>query len=105
MGLSPSALSHTIRNLETRLDVRLFNRTTRSVALTETGERLLQRVRPALADLTEAVDEAGSAQDHPRARSASARRRRGRVRSSAMCCRIFWRPILTFTSNSWWTPA
>jgi DNA-binding transcriptional LysR family regulator len=65
LGLSPSALSHTIRNLETRLDVRLFNRTTRSVALTETGERLLQRVRPALADLTEAVDEAGSAQDHP----------------------------------------
>src|SRR6516164_7795985 len=48
LGLSPSALSHTVRSLEERLDLRLLNRTTRSVAPTEAGERLLERLRPAL---------------------------------------------------------
>ncbi|HEX7853503.1 MAG TPA: LysR family transcriptional regulator [Sphingobium sp.] len=65
LGVSPSALSHTIRNLETKLDVRLFNRTTRSVALTEAGEQMLRRVRPAMADLEDAVNEAASARDRP----------------------------------------
>lgn len=64
-GVSPSALSHAIRNLEKRLDVRLFNRTTRSVALTEAGEQFLRRVRPALTDLQDAVNEAGSAHERP----------------------------------------
>ncbi len=48
LGVSPSALSHTIRKLEERLGVRLFNRTTRSVAPTEAGERLLESARPGL---------------------------------------------------------
>jgi DNA-binding transcriptional LysR family regulator len=65
LGVSPSALSHTIRNLETKLNVRLFNRTTRSVALTESGERMLRRIRPAMADLEDAVNEAASARDRP----------------------------------------
>lgn len=65
LGVSPSALSHTIRNLETKLDVRLFNRTTRSVALTEAGEQLLRRIRPALTDLEDAVNEAATARDRP----------------------------------------
>jgi DNA-binding transcriptional LysR family regulator len=56
LGVAPSTLSHTIRLLEERLAVRLFNRTTRSVALTEAGERLLSRVRPAFADLDEALE-------------------------------------------------
>jgi DNA-binding transcriptional LysR family regulator len=43
LGISPSSLSHTIRSFEERLNVRLLNRTTRSVALTEAGERLLAR--------------------------------------------------------------
>ncbi|GLR47646.1 LysR family transcriptional regulator [Sphingomonas astaxanthinifaciens] len=46
LGVSPSALSHTIRKLEERLGVRLLTRTSRSVATTEPGERLLERVGP-----------------------------------------------------------
>jgi len=51
LGVSQSALSHTIRRLETRLDIRLLARTTRNVAPTEAGERLLQTIRPAFADI------------------------------------------------------
>ncbi len=46
IGVSQSALSHTIRALETRLGVRLLTRTTRSVSPTEAGERLLKTVAP-----------------------------------------------------------
>src|SRR3954454_5821254 len=46
LGVSQSALSHTIRGLEERLRVRLLTRTTRSVAPTEAGERLLQNIGP-----------------------------------------------------------
>ena len=63
--MSPSALSHTIRNLEAKLDVRLFNRTTRSVALTEAGEQFLRRVRPVMADLEDAVNEVASTRNRP----------------------------------------
>jgi DNA-binding transcriptional LysR family regulator len=56
LGLSPSALSHAIAGLETELGVRLFHRTTRSVALSDAGEHLLLRVAPALAQIAEAVE-------------------------------------------------
>ncbi len=46
LGVSQSALSHTIRGLEARLGLRLLTRTTRSVATTEAGERLLRTVGP-----------------------------------------------------------
>lgn len=46
MGLSQSALSHTVRQLETRLGVRLLTRTTRAVSPTEAGERLLKNIGP-----------------------------------------------------------
>src|ERR1043165_6588433 len=46
LGVSPSALSHTIRALEERLGLRLLTRTTRSVAPTEAGERILRNVGP-----------------------------------------------------------
>lgn len=46
LGVSPSALSHTVRKLEERLGVRLLTRTSRSVSTTEAGERLLRRVGP-----------------------------------------------------------
>lgn len=60
LGMSPSALSQTLRTLEERLGTRLLNRTTRSLALTEAGTRLLGTLRPALADLEAAVAEASS---------------------------------------------
>lgn len=56
-GTSSSAVSHSIRNLETRVGVRLFHRTTRSVSLTEAGEMLFARLGPALSDMRAAVDE------------------------------------------------
>src|SRR5277367_7024712 len=46
IGVSQSALSHTIRGLEERLGLRLLTRTTRSVSLTEAGERLLHTIGP-----------------------------------------------------------
>ena len=57
IGCTPSALSHALRTLEERLDVRLVNRTTRSVALTEAGEQLQARVAPALRDIDDALDD------------------------------------------------
>ena len=65
LGLSPSALSHTVRSLEERLDLRLLNRTTRSVAPTEAGERLLERLRPALRDIDDALEDANAFRDKP----------------------------------------
>ena len=61
LGLSPSALSHAIRNLEEQLGVRLLNRTTRSIAPTDAGARLLQRTRPALEELRNAIAETAAA--------------------------------------------
>jgi DNA-binding transcriptional LysR family regulator len=55
LRISPSALSENLRDLEERLGVRLLNRTTRSVAPTEAGERLLTRLGPALRDVQDAV--------------------------------------------------
>jgi DNA-binding transcriptional LysR family regulator len=56
LGLSPSAVSHAVRELESRLGLRLLNRSTRSVALTEVGETYLARVAPALDQLAAAAD-------------------------------------------------
>ena len=55
LGLSPSALSQTIRQLEARLGVRLLNRTTRSVAPTEAGSRLHERIAPMMQEMDAAV--------------------------------------------------
>ncbi|MFB6417609.1 MULTISPECIES: LysR family transcriptional regulator [Bradyrhizobium] len=55
--VSVSSLSQRLRDLEERLGVRLMNRTTRSVALTEAGEMLLSRVAPALRDVGDALDQ------------------------------------------------
>lgn len=55
LGVSPSALSQTIRNLERRLGTRLLQRTTRRVGLTELGQELLQEAAPALARLGDAL--------------------------------------------------
>lgn len=59
LSLSPSAISHAIAALEERLAVRLFNRTTRSVALTEAGEEYLAGIRPALDAIRDAGERIG----------------------------------------------
>lgn len=65
LGVSASALSHAIRALEDRLQLRLLNRTTRSVSLTEPGARLFARVAPAFADIGQAVEELNILRDAP----------------------------------------
>jgi len=57
LGITPSALSHALRGIETRLGLRLFNRTTRSVALTEAGRRLLSRIEPAFQEIDDAMED------------------------------------------------
>ena len=65
LGLSPSALSHAIRELEARLGARLLNRTTRSVALTDAGQALFDRLRPAFTDIACAVEAVRGHHDQP----------------------------------------
>jgi DNA-binding transcriptional LysR family regulator len=65
LGVSPSALSNTVAALEARLGVRLFNRTTRSVSMTEAGEQFVGRLAPALADIQSAVEAVNSHRDTP----------------------------------------
>lgn len=65
LGLSPSALSHTIRRLEARLGLRLLLRTTRKVSVTEAGERLLETLRPAFADIETRIEALGELRDRP----------------------------------------
>lgn len=65
LAVSPSAVSQTIRQLEARLGVRLLQRTTRSVGLTEAGAALLARVEPALAEIGAATDDIRQQRDMP----------------------------------------
>jgi DNA-binding transcriptional LysR family regulator len=65
LGISRSRLSETISGLEARLGVRLLNRTTRSVAPTAAGERLLARLRPLLEDFAGALDSINAFRDKP----------------------------------------
>jgi DNA-binding transcriptional LysR family regulator len=65
IGVTPSALSHAMRQLEERLAVRLLNRTTRSVSLTDAGLRLLDRTRPAVEQISRALDDLKGEQGHP----------------------------------------
>jgi DNA-binding transcriptional LysR family regulator len=65
LEVSPSALSQAIRHLETRLGVRLLNRTTRSVSLTEAGEAYLSRIAPALSDVQEAGEQLHALRGRP----------------------------------------
>ena len=65
LGVSRSAISHSMRTLEERLGLRLLARTTRTVAPTDAGERLLARLRPALGDIQTALDEVGQQSARP----------------------------------------
>lgn len=74
LDVSPSAISHALRGLEERVGVRLLNRTTRSLALTAEGERLVAGVGPAMRSIDETIAELGE----------SAKALHGRIRINAM---------------------
>jgi DNA-binding transcriptional LysR family regulator len=65
LEVSPSALSQAIRHLEARLGVRLLNRTTRSISLTEAGEAYLSRIGPALSDVHDAGEQLHALRGRP----------------------------------------
>lgn len=65
LGLSSSAISHAIKQLEQRLKIRLFNRTTRSVSLTEAGRSLFERLQPAFKEFQTMLDEVNNFRDSP----------------------------------------
>ncbi|WP_236195238.1 LysR family transcriptional regulator [Pseudomonas glycinae] len=85
LGLTPSALSHSLRALENRLGVRLFNRTTRSVALTEAGERLYVRLKPAFRDIEDALEDLNHFRDKPSGNL--------RITSGRQACELVLLPI------------
>lgn len=65
VGVALPTMSQTIRSLEDRLGVRLFNRTTRSVALTEAGDRLLLEIQPIIAGIDHALESVNLLRDNP----------------------------------------
>lgn len=67
-AVSASSLSEAVRRLETRLNTRLLNRTTRSVTPTDSGQQLLGRIQPMLAEISGALDQVGSSDDSPAGR-------------------------------------
>jgi DNA-binding transcriptional LysR family regulator len=66
LGVTPSAVSQTIKRLEHELGIALLQRTTRSVALTEAGQEFLARLTPALEEVQASVDATGTFADRPR---------------------------------------
>jgi DNA-binding transcriptional LysR family regulator len=65
LGVSQSALSYTIRTLEARLGIRLLTRTTRSVSLTEAGDRLLRNIGPRFDEIESEISALGELRDKP----------------------------------------
>src|ERR1700687_3917491 len=65
LGVTPSALSHSMRQLEERLGVRWLNRTTRSVSVTDAGSRLLERLRPAISEIAGALEDLNQERQRP----------------------------------------
>lgn len=87
LGVTPSALSHALRNIEGRLGLRLVNRTTRSVALTEAGERLFGRVNPAFRDIEDALEDLNTFRGKPTGTL--------RLNSARQSARLVLLPIIT----------
>jgi DNA-binding transcriptional LysR family regulator len=65
LGVTPSALSHSMRQLEERLGVRLLHRTTRSVSVSDAGLRLLERLRPAFGEIAGALEDLNQERQRP----------------------------------------
>jgi DNA-binding transcriptional LysR family regulator len=93
LGITPSSLSQTVRSLEERLGIRLLNRTTRSVALTPAGEALLLRLRPAMDEITAAVENAVRFRDTPAGTV--------RVHAARLAAQVFIAPMLGAFSRSY----
>jgi DNA-binding transcriptional LysR family regulator len=85
-GVSASSLSEAVRRLEASLDTRLFNRTTRSVTPTDAGQRLLERLKPMLVEISGALDEAKSSDASPAGRL--------RLNVPSIVARLFLPPIV-----------
>jgi len=86
LEMSPSALSHVVAALETRLSVRLFNRTTRSVALSSAGEQFVAQVGPAFAAIRSAMDGVNEHSAEPTGRL--------RLNTSLGAARMILQPLL-----------
>lgn len=93
LGLSPSAMSHSIKQLEQRLKVRLFNRTTRSVALTEAGLTLFERLRPVFDEFNTILDEMNCFRDAPMGTL--------KINTSRLASRLFLLPIIAGFSRKY----
>lgn len=93
LGVSPSALSHTIRRLEERLRIRLLARSTRSVSTTEAGERLLARLDPAIEEISNAVEDLGRLLDRPSGHV--------RITASRTAARMVVAPVLSRFTQSY----
>ncbi|MGD9836499.1 MAG: LysR family transcriptional regulator [Afipia sp.] len=87
LGVTPSALSHALRTVEERLGLRLLNRTTRSVALTEAGERLFSRVSPAFRDIEDALEDLNTFRGKPAGTL--------RINSARQSARLVLLPLIT----------
>src|SRR5271163_4922735 len=68
LGVTPSALSHSMRQLEERLGLRLLHRTTRGVSVTDAGSRLLERLRPAIDQIAGALEDLNEERQRPMGR-------------------------------------
>ncbi len=86
LGMSATAVSNAVAGLENRLQARLFNRSTRSVALTDTGQRYVERIAPALAEILQANDEIHSEPDKPSGTL--------RINAPPEVAMIFFQPLL-----------
>jgi DNA-binding transcriptional LysR family regulator len=93
LGVTPSALSHSMRQLEERLGVRLLNRTTRSVSMTDAGHRLLERLRPAVDQIAGALEDLNKGRERPLGRL---RIYANHVAASAVIAPIWWRFLSTY---------
>lgn len=87
LGVTPSALSHSLRIVEERIGIRLINRTTRSLALSDAGARLFARINPAFLDIGDAIDELNRFRDTPFGTL--------RLNVSRICARFVLMPIVT----------
>src|SRR5258705_10410986 len=65
LGVTPSALSHAMRQLEEHIGVRLLHRTTRSVSVTDAGLRLLERLRPGINQIASALEDLNEERQRP----------------------------------------